>query len=110
MKLSMMVTAKDVGEPGWDPQTGAGVVRAVSAFEHCVGAVWARGSAAAGGAAAGVAARPAFAQAAQAVDGRGAGYEELASALDGMRRELLRQQQRLDELDLRYGAMGRGRA
>lgn len=93
VKLSLMVTAKDVGQPGWDPQTGAGVVMAVPAFEHCVGAVWARESAAEGL----TARRPSV----LADDGRNANYDELVSALESMRRELLRQQQRLDEMDLR---------
>lgn len=103
VKLSLMVTAQDVGPPGWDPHTGAGIVKAVPAFEHCVGSVWASEGVAAASAARGEAGysarRPVDAASASAL-------EELTAALETLRRDLARQQRRLEELDLRYQASG----
>ncbi len=102
VKLSLMVTARDVGPPGWDPHTGAGIVKAVPAFEHCVGSVWASEGVAAGAArgGAGYSARR-LADAAS-----GSALEELTAALETLRRDLARQQRRLEELDFRYQTIG----
>ena len=39
IKQALIGTAKDIGDPGWDPHSGAGIIRAKAAFDRVSGAL-----------------------------------------------------------------------
>lgn len=95
VKLSLMITAKDLGPDGWDPHTGAGVVDALAALEHRVGVAW-------------VEAPPARAERAwvreppaRAQPGE---LGELGDAIAALRRDIAAQHRQIDAIWERYEA------